>query len=159
MPRNLLKAISINFKDYKIDTFSREIAVWLLIGNTGGFAHLFSINYQLKHNLKREKKENKKKNHRSVMLTVTCCSVLRTWECFSLPINFSQCFFFFHYVQVWTDRSQLALLCLSSCCLAAKNNLHFFPLLGMERVVGENTRNGKLLSVLRSFRNNILFLF
>lgn len=56
MPQSLLNAISINFKGYKIDIFSGEIVVWMVIGNTEGFAHLFSINYQLKPNLKQGKK-------------------------------------------------------------------------------------------------------
>lgn len=70
------------------------------------------------------------------MLTVVLQRVENLKRFFFLPINFSQLFFLFHYMQVWTDRSQLALLCLSSCCLAAsalstKHSLHFFPLLGM----------------------------
>jgi len=70
------------------------------------------------------------------MLTVVLQRVENLKRFFFLPINFFQLFFLFHYMQVWTDRSQLALLCLSSCCLAAsalstKHSLHFFPLLGM----------------------------
>lgn len=74
---------SINFKGYKIDLSFWEIAVPRLMGNTEGFAQLFSIKYRIKHNLKM------RKHHRSVMLKVLHCGMLRTWKCFSLPISFS----------------------------------------------------------------------
>lgn len=84
--QSLLKATSINFKGYKIDLSFWEIAVPRLMGNTEGFAQLFSIKYRLKHNLKT------RKHHRSVMLKVLHCGMLRTWRCFSPPINFSPLF-------------------------------------------------------------------
>lgn len=50
-PQSLLKTIPIAFKGYIIDLSSWQIAVPVLIGNTGGFACLFAIDYRFKHNL------------------------------------------------------------------------------------------------------------
>lgn len=161
MPQSLLKAIAINFKGYKIDIFSREIAVWLVIGNTEGFAHLFSINYQFKHNLKRRKKENKRTKPQkgyADSYVLQCVDNLEVF--FSSHQLFSVVFLFPLRAGLdWQISACVAvfeLMLFGSKATACTS----FLWLGMGREVEENTWNRKLHSVLLSFHNNIvLFLF
>lgn len=172
MPQSLLKVISINFKGYKIDIFSGEIAVWMVIGNTEGFAHLFSINYQLKPNLKWEKKKTNWKTVRNKITEVLCwqlcCSVLRTWKGFFFSSHqlFSVVFPFPLHAgldwQISACTAAFKLMLFGSFCSQHQAQLALLSSAGhgMGREVEENTRNRKLHSVLLSFHNNtILFLF
>lgn len=160
--QSLLKATSINFKGYKIDLSFWEIAVPRLMGNTEGFAQLFSIKYRLKHNLKT------RKHHRSVMLKVLHCGMLRTWRCFSPPINFSPLFSPFPLCPGldWDILAFIAafqLLLLGSFPLQCKASCSFSLLGRVQRGrEGEkNTGNRKLCapSFSSAMSNSNLFLF